>query len=163
VILREPANALDPRMRTYWLTQGAIATLVAAGLVTAATVIAAVTDAETVAWIVGVLGALVVVALGVLSVVIARLDYRHYRYEVTDLGLYVAKGWLWRRWQVVPHARVQTVDTKAGPLQRAFGLVAVVVTTASAAGGTEIPGLRPQVADRLVEELARRAGLEEAT
>jgi uncharacterized protein len=163
VILREPLNALEPRMRTYWTTQGAIATLVVAGLATAGTVIAATADAETVAWIVGVLGALTVAVLAVLSVVIARLDYRHYRYEVTELGLYVAKGWLWRRWQVVPHARVQTVDTKAGPLLRAFGLVAVAVTTASSAGGTEIPGLTPQVADALVEELARRAELEEAT
>lgn len=163
MILREPANALEPRMRTYWTTQGTIATLVAAGLVTAATVIAATTGAEAVAWIVGVLGALAVAVLAVSAVVIARLDYQHYRYEVTDVGLYVAKGWLWRRWQVVPHARVQTVDTKAGPLLRAFGLVAVEVTTASSAGGTKIPGLRPPVADALVEDLARRAELEEAT
>jgi membrane protein YdbS with pleckstrin-like domain len=58
---------------------------------------------------------------------------------------------------------VQTVDTTSNPLMRAFGLVSVEVTTASAAGGTSIPGLTPPVADRLVEELARRAGLEEGT
>jgi uncharacterized protein len=163
VILREPVNALDPAMRAYWTTQGAIISLVAAGLVAGATLILASSDVRTAAWVVGVLGALIVVALGVLSVVVAQLEYRHYRYEVTELGLYVAKGWLWRRWQVVPHARVQTVDTKAGPLMRAFGLVAVEVTTASAAGSSKIPGLRPRVADALVEELARRAGLEEGT
>ena len=98
-----------------------------------------------------------------LSFVSVRLDYRHFRYEVTDLGLYVARGWLWRRYQVVPHARVQTVDTTAGPLLRAFGLVSVEVRTASAAGGTSIPGLAPEAADGLVAELARRAGLEEGT
>jgi uncharacterized protein len=163
VILREPANALDPRMRAYWTTQGAIVTVVAAVLVAGATGILGREDVGTAAWVVGVLGALVVVVLAVLAVVAASHDYRHFRYEVTDLGLYVAKGWLWRRWQVVPHARVQTVDTKAGPLMRTFGLVAVDVTTASAAGGTEIPGLRPPVADALVEELARRAELEEGT
>ena len=163
MILREPVNALDPRVRSYWTTQGAILTLVAAVLVAAVTTALAASGAGTAAWIVGVLGALGVVALALLSIVVARLDYRHYRYEVTDLGLYVAKGWLWRRWQVVPHARVQTVDTRVGPLQRAFGLVAVEVTTASAAGGTRIPGLRPPVADSLVEELARRAELEEGT
>jgi membrane protein YdbS with pleckstrin-like domain len=64
---------------------------------------------------------------------------------------------------VVPHARVQTVDTHAGPLHRAFGLVEVHVATASAAGGTGIPGLAPEVADRLVHELARRADVEEGT
>ena len=163
VILREPVNALDAGMRAYWTTQGAIVTLVVAGLVMGATVVVAMLGAETAAWFVGVLGALMVAVLAVLSVVIPRLDYRHYRYEVTELGLYVAKGWLWRRWQVVPHARVQTVDTKAGPLMRAFGLVAVEVTTASASGGSEIPGLGPPVAHALVEELARRAGLEEGT
>jgi uncharacterized protein len=163
VILREPVNVLDPRMRAYWTTQGAIGTLVAAAVVIAATVITATAGAGTAAWIIGVLGAVVVVGIAVASVVWARLDYRHFRYEVLELGLYVAKGWLWQRWQIVPHARVQTVDTKAGPLLRAFGLVAVQVTTASSAGGTEIPGLTPPVADELVTELARRAGIEEAT
>ena len=104
-----------------------------------------------------------VAALAVFAFVTPRLEYEYYRYEVMELGLYVARGWLRRRWQVVPHARVQTVDTRAGPLLRAFGLVAVEVTTASAAGGTAIPGLPPRVAGELLEELARRAGIEEGT
>jgi membrane protein YdbS with pleckstrin-like domain len=163
VILREPANELDPRMRAYWTAESLIATAVAAVLTAVVAVLTALADATTAAWIVAVVGGLVVLALGVSAFVTPRLDYRHYRYEVTDLGLYVARGWLWRRWQVVPHARVQTVDTTAGPLLRAFGLVEVEVTTASAAGGTSIPGLRPEVADTLVAELARRAGIEEGT
>ena len=137
---------------------GFVAVLVAVGAV-----VAAMLDATTAAWLVGLVGGLVVVALVPLAVVAAGLDYRHFRYEVTDLGLYVASGWLWRSHQVVPHARVQTVDTTAGPLLRAFGLVSVEVRTASAHGGTSIPGLTPDVADRLVEELARRAGIEEGT
>ena len=163
MILRQPANALDPRMRAYWTTESLIATAVAAVLVAVPTVITALADATTAAWIIGVVGGLVVLAVGVSAFVTPRLDYRYYRYEVTELGLYVARGWLWRRWQIVPHARVQTVDTTAGPLLRAFGLVAVAVTTASAAGGTSIPGLRPEVADTLVAELSRRAGIEEGT
>lgn len=163
MILREPANALDPRMRTYWTVEGVIATVVVGVLVAAGAVIAALLGSATTAWLLGGLGGLAVVILGVLAVFTARLDYRHFRYEVTDNGLYVAKGWLWRRHQVVPHARVQTVDTKSGPLMRAFDLVAVEVTTASASGGTEIPGLAPPVASDLVDELARQAELEEGT
>jgi uncharacterized protein len=163
VILREPANALDPRMRTYWMVESAMATGAAALVAAIAAGVTALAGASTAAWIVAGVGALVVVALGVSAVVTPRLDYEHYRYEVTDLGLYVARGWLWRRWQIVPHARVQTVDTTAGPLLRAFGLVAVEVSTASAAGSTSIPGLPPDVADALVAELARRAGIEEGT
>ena len=90
-----------------------------------------------------------------------KVGYRYFRYEVTEHGLYVAHGWLWRRWQIVPHSRVQTVDTRAGPLYRLFGLASVQVATASAAGGTAISGLSLPVAAALVEELARRADLDE--
>ncbi len=110
-----------------------------------------------------VVGGAVALGLVVLAVVQPRLAYRRFRYEITELGLYVARGRLFRQWQVVPHARVQTVDTKRGPLERAFGLVSVAVSTASAKGGTDIPGLDPRVADALVEELARRAGIDEGT
>ena len=163
MILREPTQTLDPRMRAYWMTQGLIVAFLAAVGVVVATVILASEGVGAAAWIVGGIGLPVVAGLGALAFFVARVVYRHFRYEVSELGLYVAKGWLWRSWQVVPHARVQTVDTSAGPLMRAFGLVAVQVTTASAHGGTEIPGLRPAAADVLVEELARRAELEEGT
>src|ERR687896_2662812 len=139
-------------MRTVWAVGGAIATAV----------LLVAVDAGAAGWIVGVAGAAVVVATAFLLVwLVPALDHRHFRYEVTDLGLYVARGWLWRRWQVVPHARVETVDIKSGPLLRAFGLVAVYVATAAARGGTSIPGLARQIADGLVEELALRAGIEE--
>ena len=71
-------------------------------------------DAGTAAWIVGVAGgtAVVVCAVGLVWLR-PMLEHRHFRYQVTELGLYVARGWLWRRWQVVPHARIQTVDTTA--------------------------------------------------
>jgi uncharacterized protein len=164
VILREPVQALDPRMRTVWSVQGAIGTAVLGLAVTVAVVVLAVSGAGTAAWIVGVAGAAAVIASGlVFGWLLPSLDYRHFRYEVTELGFYVARGWLWRRWQVVPHARIQTVDIKSGPLLRAFGLVAVHVATAAAGGGTDIPGLASGEADALVEELAQRAGIEEGT
>ena len=163
MILREPAVALDPRVRTYWLVQGVLAVCFVAVLVIAGAVVAAVLDATLVAWLVGGIGGLVVVVLAVLAVVSAGLVYRTFRYEVMELGLYVANGWLWRQHHVIPHALVQTVDTTAGPLMRWLGLVSVEVQTASAAGSTSIPGLTPDVADALVSELARRAGIEEGT
>jgi uncharacterized protein len=164
VILREPAKALDPGMRTLWRVEGAIATAVLALIVAVVVVVLIVVDAGTAAWIVGVVGGVAVLACALFLVWLwPALEHRLFRYEVTELGLYVARGWLWRRWQVVPHARIQTVDTTSGPLLRAFGLVAVAVTTAAAGGGTGIPGLEPHAADALVEELARRAGVEEGT
>ena len=164
MILREPAHALDPRVRTLWMVEGAGVAVFLALVVAAATVALALGGATGWAWAVGVSGAVAcAVAAWALVVVRPRLQYRHFRFEVTELGLYVASGWLWRRWQVVPHARVQTVDTSSGPLLRALGLVEVRVTTASSGGGTGIPGLTPSAADALVEQLARRAEVEEGT
>ena len=69
MILREPAVALDPRVRTYWLVQGVLAVCFVAVLVIAGAVVAAVLDATLVAWLVGGIGGLVVVVLAVLAVV----------------------------------------------------------------------------------------------
>ena len=161
MILQEPAQRLDPRVRQLWIVEW----LAAAGVAGIATVVIAtllaMADNNRAAGVAGTVGTLVTLGLFFLAFVQPRLAYRWFGYEITELGLYVARGRFWRKWQVVPHARVQTVDTKRGPLERTFGLVSVSVTTASAEGGTALPGLDPQVADALVEELARRAGIEE--
>ena len=163
MILREPALQLDPRVQRLWALEWALVAL-AVGLATAsAAVLLAFAEEWLAAILVAVSGCGITLLLVALALVQPRLLYRRFRYEITDLGLYVARGSLWRSWQVVPHARVQTVDTKRGPLERAFGLVSVTVTTASAKGKTEIPGLDTRVADALVQELARRAGIEEGT
>lgn len=163
MILRDPALQLDPRVQRLWALEWGLAALVCFVVTTAFAVLLALSDEGRSAVVVAVVGTAVGLVFGVLAVVQPRLAYRRFRYEITELGLYVARGRLFRQWQVVPHARVQTVDTKRGPLERAFGLVSVAVSTASANGGTDIPGLDPRVADSLIEELARRAGLDEGT
>jgi len=163
VILRDPAVPLDPRVQRLWALEWSLAALAVAIATTVTVVLVARADEGLAAVLVALAAGGVTVLLVALAVFQPRLLYRRFRYEITDLGLYVARGSLWRTWQIVPHARVQTVDTKRGPLERAFGLVSIAVTTASAKGGTEIPGLDARVADALVQELARRAGIEEGT
>jgi hypothetical protein len=161
VILREPAQTLDRRMRTVWAVEGAIATAALGLGVAIAVIVLFVVDASTAAVITGVGGAALLIATAIVLIwVVPRHFHRHFRYEVTELALFVARGWLWRRWQVVPHARIETVDVKSGPILRAFGLVAVEVATAAVGGGTGIPGLTPDAADALVEQLAKRAAIE---
>ena len=163
MILRDPALQLDPRVQRLWALEWGLAALVCAAVTIALALPFALADEDRSALLAAAVGGGVTLVVAVLALVQPRLAYRRFRYEITDLGLYVARGRLFRRWQVVPHARVQTVDTKRGPLERAFGLVSVAVSTASASGGTDIPGLDPRVADSLVEELARRAGIDEGT
>ncbi len=163
MILREPASQLDPRVQRLWALEWGLVALGTAAATAAIAVLLELADNRAAAVVVAFISGAVALILIGLAVVQPRLLYRRFRYEITELGLYVARGSLWRTWQVVPHARIQTVDTKRGPLERAVGLVSVAVTTASAKGGTDIPGLDPRVADALVEELARRAGIDEGT
>ena len=56
MILREPAIALHPRVRTLWLLQHLLATGVVAALVVGGAIGASMLDAEVVAWLVAGLG-----------------------------------------------------------------------------------------------------------
>ena len=58
-------------------------------------------------------------------------------------------------------SRVQTVDYQQTALGRLFGLASVTVTTASAAGPIRIDAIDKPVAERLVEDLTRRAEAEQ--
>lgn len=79
--------------------------------------------------------------------------YRVHRWEVTDTAVYVRTGYFWQEWRVAPMSRIQTVDTVRGPLQQAFGLASVTVTTASAKGAVKIEGLEQELAAELAEQL----------
>ncbi len=80
--------------------------------------------------------------------------YRVHRWEVTDDAVYVRTGFFWMEGRIAPMSRLQTVDTLRGPLQRAFGLATVTVTTASAKGALKISGLDYEAAAELAERLA---------
>jgi membrane protein YdbS with pleckstrin-like domain len=103
-------------------------------------------------WLLLALG--VALAIGIPYMVIMPIwRYRVHRWEVTDDAVYTRSGWLWQEWRIAPMSRIQTVDTQRGPLEQAFRLSSVTVTTASAAGPLKIRGLDRQVAEDLAEKL----------
>lgn len=160
--LRPPAERLDPRARLLWTIEVAIAAgaLVLIGAAALA-VIAAVGEvpAPLLLW-----GGLVLLAVlgAAAAVTIPRLLHRAYRWEVTPLGLYVQRGWIWRTWTVVPHSRIQSIETTIGPLHRLLGLAQVEVRTASGGGGAVVPGLSEELVARLTAQLAAAAGAGDA-
>jgi uncharacterized protein len=81
--------------------------------------------------------------------------FRVHRWEVTDEAVYVRTGALWQEWRIAPMSRIQTVDTMRGPLEQAFRLATVIVTTASSKGAIKIEGLDHEVAAELAEQLTR--------
>lgn len=97
-------------------------------------------------------------AVGVLGTVLgtvhALLLYRDWRFELQDDALYLERGVLTRVETAVPYVRVQHVDTQRSPVDRALGLSTVVVYTAGSRGAdVTVPGLPPERAKRLRNEL----------
>jgi membrane protein YdbS with pleckstrin-like domain len=100
------------------------------------------------------LALVIALAIGIPYMIVMPLwRYRVHRWEVTEDAVYTRTGWLWQEWRIAPMSRIQTVDTARGPLEQAFRLSSVTVTTASAAGPLKIKGLDRDLAADLVERL----------
>lgn len=149
-VLRDPANLVSPRARTVWRTVAAIRAIVpfAVALVLQLT---GVWDLPLWVWI----GYVVLAAADVVAMPIYK--YRVHRWETTATAVYTQTGWIARERRIAPMSRVQTVDLEQSVIGRVLGLATVTVTTASAAGPLRIEGLDRAVAERLVDELTRRA------
>lgn len=146
--LRAPRNRVHPRAILWWTLRPAGTWL----LLIVGQVLGLVLASPAPGWLTYTLTATVV--LGVLHVaVMPQWRYRVHRWESTSEAVYTRTGWFNREWRVAPASRIQTVDTKRGPLEQLLGLATVTITTASAAGPIHINGLADNDAARLVEEL----------
>lgn len=97
-----------------------------------------------------------VVGLGLLAwwwVVVSRA-VRSWGYAEREDDLLIRRGVLIRRLTVVPYGRIQFVDVRVGPIERALGIATVQLHTAAAATDAFIPGLPAEEAARLRDRLA---------
>jgi uncharacterized protein len=77
-------------------------------------------------------------------------------YAERDDDLFIRRGVMFRRVEVVPYGRMQLVDVTTGPLQRRHGIATVHLHTASPGTSAQIPGLSPEEAARLRDRLTAR-------
>lgn len=102
----------------------------------------------------------------ILNFIWAKLTYKYYRYELREDGFRKEHGVIWKKYVTIPYERIQNVDIYRGLLARIFGLSDLNIQTAgmsttvgSYGGGAEgrLPGLSPEVAEKLRDELIKRA------
>ena len=153
--LREPAHRVAPRAIRWWTVRSAIGGV--AVLAPQLVALAALTAAGADGTVLVVTSAVTLVLAVAHLLVVPRWRFRVHRWESTPDAVHTRAGWLRREWRVAPVARIQTVDTDQGPLQRAFGLSSVTVTTASSAGALRIDGLDADVAAHLAHDLTAAA------
>ncbi|GHC89032.1 membrane protein [Streptomyces flavofungini] len=145
-----PARRLDRRAVHWWLTQNL---LVVVPVLAALAAVALIPDAPS--WLWPVFAVLCPLGVGY-ALLTPWYRYRVHRWEAGGDAVCATSGWLTREWRVVPFTRIQTLDTKRGPLMQLFGLSAVTVTTASAAGPVTIVGLDQRLAAAMVQDLTER-------
>lgn len=146
--LRAPRNLVSKRAILWWTIRAAAVWVV---LIVGGVIELTRTQATS-AWLIYPL--ITAIVLAVLHVtVMPQWRYRVHRWESTPDAVYTRSGWFNQEWRVAPVSRIQTIDTKRGPLEQVFGLATVTITTASAAGHVEISGVTHEHAARMVTEL----------
>lgn len=139
-------RSLDPQVRLLWAGNSFVTAAFLGALAGAGSAVLL----DWPAWY-GLIAFFLVSLLGVLFAV---LRYRIWRYEIRPEAVYIRRGVLTRTRTIVPHVRIQHVDTQRGPFERVLGLSRIVVYTAgSRQADVAIPGLRPEQATHLQNRL----------
>lgn len=152
-----PLRTLDPRAVTLWrlTTLGRGAVIV--GVAIAAELILDLPLRG------GALAAPVAVVAVAIAIVLPPIRYDAWRFLLRAEHVYLRHGVLFRTTSIVPHARVQHVDTRHGPLDRWLGLASLVVFTAGTRGAiVTIPALEAGEAEELRDQLAALSGAGDA-
>lgn len=90
---------------------------------------------------------------------VPSIRWRRWRYEIFDQEIYIQHGILIVKRTLVPMTRVQHVDTKQGPILKRFNLATLTISTA--ATNHEIPALLEDEAERLRDQIAVLARVEQ--
>ncbi|MCA0145002.1 PH domain-containing protein [Blastococcus sp. LR1] len=157
--VREPAWQLPRSAIGLWTVESAISTVflwLGAGAFLLFVPASAGGPVPVLRWVLPALALLhTIIAVGIRP----SVKHRIYRWEITAEAAYTRTGWLTQTWTLVPISRIQTVDVTRGVLQQMFGLATVAVLTASSQGTVRIWHLEHDVAQRVADDLARRAEL----
>lgn len=141
---------LDSRVRVVW----PVVSLLVALVVGAVVGVADRFTLEVGLWI----GPVVFAVLALFGVAFALARYRIWRFDIESDAVTLEHGVITRVNSVVPFVRVQHVDTQRGPVERLAGLSSVVIYTAGSRGAdVTIPGLTPDRADAIQQDLRRLA------
>lgn len=111
----------------------------------------------------GVLGGTAGVLTVIAAATLPRLRWRAWGFALRERDLYMRHGVIFRTTSIVPHARIQHVDTRHGPVDRWLGLASVVVFTAGNRGAIlTIPALEADEAEVIRDRLAAQSGVGDA-
>ncbi len=75
-----------------------------------------------------------IVIIIVIGEIYARMSYNRFLYEITNEGVKIEQGIIWKKYTSIPYERVQNVEVKRGIIARMFGFSTVEIETAGQSG-----------------------------
>jgi len=148
-------RSLDPRSITVARLTGAITAAIFAGLALVAVTVLTLEGPLALHGPLGTLGPILSAsslllfcgALGALAYFWPPVRYRHTSYRVSEQGIRIRRGVVWRLAISVPRSRVQHTDVARGPIERAFDLATLVIYTAGTQhASVQLSGLQHETA-----------------
>ncbi|GAE91898.1 hypothetical protein JCM21714_865 [Gracilibacillus boraciitolerans JCM 21714] len=103
--------------------------------------------------------AVTIVEWVVTALIIPKLRWKRWRYQIYDQEIYIQHGILIVTRTVVPMIRVQHVDTQQGPILKKYGLSTLQISTAATTH--EIPALLEEEAADLRDQISELARVEQ--
>ena len=86
-----------------------------------------------------------------------QIEYRHIQWKLSDVGLEIRRGVLWKKETAIPWARAQHADVSQGPIQRLFEIGSLTIHTAGTKNSSvTIDGLAHHQAVQLRDEIIRQ-------
>ncbi len=87
-------------------------------------------------------------------IVYPAIEYRQWRYQITEDKVLIRHGIFYVRTKIIPIARIQHITMTQGPLYRHYHLAKVEISVAS--GKHEIEGLNEELAAAISESLKNK-------
>ena len=147
-------RSLHPMVRNVWRLGGLFSGLISAAVATAFAALLTKVANGPIFVVAGIVFVVAFFLFGGLGMLLVDKQFEHWRYQLRDHDILIKKGLVWRSERYIARDRVQHIDINAGPLDRKFGLVQVVVYAAGISGSVGlIPGLTPDEGEWLKEQL----------
>lgn len=148
-------RSLEPSIKTIWTIKFAsfLGCLVIAALMYEGYVYFTRADFVLPA---GLLTGILFVTAVIITILVPRLRYKYWRFDLRTEELYLERGVLNRVRTIVPLRRIQHLDVSQNILEREFNLSKLIVHTAgSRSSDVVLPGLRFDEAEQLRDDVKR--------
>ena len=74
----------------------------------------------------------------IISEIYARMSYNRYLFEITNEGIKIEKGIIFKKYTSIPYERVQHIDIRRGIIARIAGFSTLDIETAGKSGSTNV-------------------------